>query len=449
MRWLALLAVLSGCGGGCNGPEPFTRQELLDPETCADCHPTHYEQWAGSMHAYAGSDPVFVALNDKGHEETNGELGDFCVSCHSPMAVIEGETDGSNVADVPEHLKGVTCAFCHLVTDVEGTHNNPLVLGKGTTLYGGQSRKLVDPGVHTPAYSELHDGSNLRSSDLCGSCHDIVTPLGAHIERTYLEWEDSIYSEADGVGLSCGSACHMLGHDDKIADYEGVEVRRRHDHDFAGVDTALIDWPGKERQLELIQAALDRTVLATLCVGENAGSTTVQVNLENVAAGHAFPSGATADRRVWVEVVARQGGTEIWSKGAIADDEVVQDAVDADPTLFTLYDTLLDEQGEPTHFFWEAADTTGELLMPPWPGQSDPQDNHINRQWIVADQQVDEVEMKIHIRPMPLDLLDELVDEGRLDPAVRDAMPTLSLDGANLVWTPETGRESGGLSCVP
>ena len=61
------------------------------------------------MHAYASTDPVFLAMNQRGQRETNGELGSFCVQCHAPMALRTGATtDGLNLKTLPEHLQGVT-----------------------------------------------------------------------------------------------------------------------------------------------------------------------------------------------------------------------------------------------------------------------------------------------------------------------------------------------------
>src|SRR5579883_1120826 len=85
---LVLFAVLGGCGK----PSSLSRDEMLDPATCQACHPTHYQQWSGSMHAYAADDPVFLAMNQRGQRETGGKLGTFCVQCHAPMAVHEGAT---------------------------------------------------------------------------------------------------------------------------------------------------------------------------------------------------------------------------------------------------------------------------------------------------------------------------------------------------------------------
>ena len=127
---LMLLAIASAslplaCGPD-DGPKDLTREQLMDAEECKSCHPVHYEQWSGSMHAYAADDPVFLAMNARGQEETNGELGDFCVQCHAPMAVRTGATtDGLNLADVPQSLKGVTCYFCHSAESVGGEDSYP------------------------------------------------------------------------------------------------------------------------------------------------------------------------------------------------------------------------------------------------------------------------------------------------------------------------------------
>ena len=82
MRPLLLIA-LAGLVA-CGGDDVLPKAELMDPATCAQCHPKHHREWASSMHAYAADDPVFLAMNKLGQEETGGALGDFCVRCHAP-----------------------------------------------------------------------------------------------------------------------------------------------------------------------------------------------------------------------------------------------------------------------------------------------------------------------------------------------------------------------------
>src|SRR4051812_42737985 len=98
-RWLYAALALGVAATACSSDDPpgggedaggtYAREKLLDPETCKECHQKHFEEWSGSMHAYASKDPVFRAMNERGQRETNGELGDFCVKCHAPMAVSE------------------------------------------------------------------------------------------------------------------------------------------------------------------------------------------------------------------------------------------------------------------------------------------------------------------------------------------------------------------------
>src|SRR5882724_9881689 len=83
---LGLSAGASGCSEKRAPEAELSRAQLLDPESCRGCHEDYYTEWAASMHAYASRDPVFLAMNRRGIEETSGALGNFCVKCHAPMA---------------------------------------------------------------------------------------------------------------------------------------------------------------------------------------------------------------------------------------------------------------------------------------------------------------------------------------------------------------------------
>src|SRR5260370_30084247 len=114
---------------GCSQSASLSRQALLDPETCKSCHPDQFNDWAGSMHAYSSTDPVFIAMNRRGQRETSGALGNFCVNCHAPMAVHEGKTtDGLNLDQAEPKLKGLPCFFCHSIYSLDSPHHTPLNL---------------------------------------------------------------------------------------------------------------------------------------------------------------------------------------------------------------------------------------------------------------------------------------------------------------------------------
>jgi hypothetical protein len=442
----AWLVLVCACGDDAMPPDDagttmttFSREELLDPETCKDCHARHYREWASSMHAYAAEDPVFLAMNQRGQEQTGGELGEFCVNCHAPMAVREGATkDGLNLDEVPDHLKGVTCYFCHNVESVTDDHNNPLVLADDTTMRGGIAN-AKRPKAHDAAYSKLLDGNTQESSTLCGSCHDIVTPGGVHLERTFAEWKKSVFSAetlAEG-GLSC-NRCHMSPYPGVAADDPDVRVGLRdvHEHLWASVDVALTPFPDRELQREAVMCSLSGAVKVFSLTVTPLGT---KLLLEGQA-GHHVPSGASQDRRLWVEVMAYDdAGTLIFRSGDIADDEVEEKPADHpnhDPNLWIFRDWIYDENGDETHMFWEARKSAAHPegyesnTMPPLARGGGPHTVEKNYEIVNPAR----VTVRLRMRPMGLDVLDDLIDSGHLDPTVRDAMPTHTLEYSQVEW---------------
>lgn len=429
----------SGAGGG---TPKLTPEELMDPQACAGCHQEHFKEWSGSMHAYAAEDPVFVAMNARGQRETNGALGDFCVKCHAPMALQTGATkDGLNLADVPAKLRGVTCFFCHSVDAVKGMHNNPLTLASDGVMRGGIASPLAT-GAHRAGYSPLLDRNQAESASLCGSCHDIVAPLGAHIERTYAEWQGTLFSHAD-TQLTC-SQCHMEGRDGVAAQVKGAPQRRLHGHGFPGVDVALTEFPEIKEQTAAVQQSLDTTLQAALCVkGADSAGATIQVVLDNVGAGHSWPSGAAHDRRAWVEVQAYSKGQIIYQSGVVADGESV--TLLADPDLWLIRECIFDQQAKKVAMFWEAASyETNQLPGPTTNVTTDPAYylTHVFRNYprptstpssLAAPP--DRVTMRVRIVPVGFDVLDDLVASGDLAASVKAKMPVFTLAGATLEWT--------------
>jgi len=447
MRWLlgiATVAWLVACGGD-DGPT-LSREELLDPDTCVDCHPIQHQQWQGSMHAYAGDDPVFLAMNRRGQEETGGALGDFCVKCHAPMALAEGlTTDGLNLDEIPQSLKGVTCFFCHSAEAVEGTHNNPIRLADDGALRGSIA-DTVNAG-HPTRYSELLDSNRFESSDLCGACHDIVTPAGVHLERTYAEYLDSVFSKPIGpIQTSCAT-CHMFSETGRIAEVEGTPGRRRHAHSFPGVDIALTEWPGIDEQRQEIQRDLDAVLRARLCVNPAAGGVAVDVVLDNVNAGHSWPSGAGSDRRAWVRLEAFEGASQVFASGVIGADESVAAAAETDANLWQIRDFAYKEGGsEEAHMFWDVRTVDSQLL--PYGTTNDPTDpafvHSVTRTFTLLGQSPDRVSMQVYVRPVGFDVLGDLVASGHLDASVQSQIPTYELASTKLEWT-----SARGFGCVP
>jgi hypothetical protein len=435
--WILASMALVACG---DGDQPrLTRAQLLDPAACQQCHPQQFLEWSGSMHAYAAEDPVFVAMNRRAQRESGGAVGDFCVRCHAPIAVAEGATDGLNVTDLPAALKGVTCYACHAATAVEGTHNNPLRLATDGTLFG----PFADPAPgapHRSSFSPLFHVARPESAAACGSCHDIVNQRGAAVERTFVEWQESLFSDLK-VGQTC-TRCHMAPTSGP-ASTKSTLVRDLRNHAFAGVDVALTPFPEVESQRTRVQTLLDGTLSGTLCLGDDLK---ISAYLDNVGAGHSFPSGATPDRRLWVEVVAYSGADVIYRSGVVPVGGKLDDVTD--PDLWVIRDCLRTETGAPTHLFWEAAsvDPSNLIAAPVKQNINDPKTytrSHVKKVFPASGAlavKPDRITFRVLLKPIGDDILDDLVASGDLAPADADAVPTFVLGGLLepiAEWTPE------------
>ena len=444
--------ILLGCGGQpASQATGLSVEELMDPKTCADCHAQQYREWSGSMHAYASTDPLFVALNERGQEEAN--VGTFCAGCHAPMAVKTGATrDGLNLAALPERLQGVTCYACHNVNQLTNTHNNSVRLGNDRVLRGALTDAL--PNVaHQSAYSALHDRTQLESSRLCGSCHDVVNGHGVAIERSFAEWQASAF--ASPAGSTCGQ-CHMSKSAERgpIADVPGAPARDRHSHLFPGVDLALTPFPQAETQRAAVQSLLDTTLQTALCVRGLGTNANLVVVVDNVASGHKWPSGAAQDRRAWFEVAAFAKGRELYRSGSVPagrDPDPRQD-----PDLWLVSDCMLDDAGNAVSKMWSATSVDSNLI----PGQltfdkASPlfYQTHVMRSFpkdplASLPAYPERATLDVHLQPFPLTLFDDLfADPSRLgldaDAVAQLREKLMPLDvGAQLVWTPEAAADT-------
>jgi hypothetical protein len=453
---LGTLLAWAGCKGDDDDRLSGVDDRLLDPKTCESCHPQHYHQWLGSMHAYAAEDPVFRAMNARGQRETHGALGDFCVKCHAPMAVELGLThDGLNLDEVPQHLQGVTCYFCHTVAAVEGTHNNPLRLARNDVMLGA-IRDPVRTDAHRSSYSPHLDAATMESADLCGSCHDIVTEAGVHLERTYVEWLDSFMSDVDPLsgqpasyGQRCGN-CHMGPPiDGPIADAPGVRGDRKfHPHLMGAVDVALTNFPDAQlgpqlraEQLAYIEERRRPALCASICVNPNdEGGSNVDVYLHNEHSAHAWPSGAAQDRRAWLELRVWAGDDEVFRSGVVPEGTPVAEL--EDPHLWQMRDFVYDDAGNEAHMFWDVREVRSRLL--PAASVLDPETDRLTwqaRRYRVDTADVSRVTTRVRLRPMGFDVLDSLIASGDLDPAVRDAMPVFDYAPTVLEWTLDEATE--------
>jgi hypothetical protein len=466
VKYLVLALALMACGD-----EKFTVEKLQDPETCKECHPKHFEQWSGSMHAYAADDPVFIAMNKRGQRETNGQLGDFCLRCHAPMAIQLGIADAANFdpAALPNAARGVTCYFCHNVAKVEADHNNGLVLAMDQEMRGG-AKNPVDSPAHFSKYDPLM-ASTTNNSTMCGSCHDVVTPAAIHIERTYQEWQTTVFAIQEPesfLPVTC-SKCHMTPSKGVIADNPNLDVKARddgfHDHMMPAIDQALIStFP----QIAEQRAAIDTILKPSLGIvgARPLGSLAapggiclnppgeLRVRVDSLSVGHHFPSGAAQDRRVWVEVIAYDASNNIvFQRGQVPAGTDPEHTTDtsltcpngvADSSCAGFWDRTYKADNSQAHFFWDVARVDSKLVRPAI--TRDPNSPDYDHSSTVtynvgaAFTNIDRIEAKVWVRPLPFGALDELIMSGDLDPSVRDqlAKPEATMLATTSTWLKST-----------
>lgn len=428
------LVLLCACS---SSPTPLTTAQLMDPQACVSCHPTHVAAWSGSMHAYASDDPVFTAMNARFQREV-GASGDptFCVKCHAPLALQAGATtDGTNMASVDAKLHGITCFFCHTAASIQDTHDNGIV-SSGDGIMRGPISDPAGGASHESQYSAMHDLNDPTSSSLCGSCHDVRNGHGVDVERTFQEWQGSLYAQnIPSVAETC-SACHMTSSVGVAATTNGAPQRRVHDHSLAAFDVALGSFSSTDAdQRNLVQQTLDASIIAKLCVAQPSGSPNVSVTLDNAFVGHEFPSGAAHDRRVWVELHAFANGTDVLSSGVDV----------SDPSAWVLRDQLTDAAQQPVLFLWEAFATSRATLPPAVTNvATDPKFVHSVTRTFLPPPETDRVTMVVHATPIGVDVLNALVTSGDLDASLLAKMPTFDLQGTAHEWD-----KANGYGCAP
>jgi hypothetical protein len=353
---LVTVALLSGCSsdstptgdnGSDTGGQPFSAADFEAAENCGVCHPDQYNEWSGSMHAYALSDPVFFAVRELGQSQYVGALDGACTQCHSVIGRRGGETPWGPIDTAqlsPASREGVGCDLCHTVTSISNLGKGGVEFTPGHVKYGS-TRNPVENPAHESEYHPLYP-----TSEYCGACHDLVTDQGLELEATFREWQKSGFA---ATAKTCND-CHMPTYIGRATPTSPERVLHR--HTFPGVDVALVDFPNRPEQLaqvtELLQNALtmEVDVPSSASVGEMLSLT---VRLINDKTGHNIPSGVPFNREMWLSVEVRDGtGSMVYSSGQLDDDgNLIQDE-----DLFNARATMLRVTGEPTGVTWEAAD---------------------------------------------------------------------------------------------
>jgi hypothetical protein len=173
---------------------------------CDNCHanydtaaePMHL--WNGSMMAHAAADPLFWATMAIAEQDFDGS-GDLCLRCHTPLGWLEERstpTDGTGLSASTD-ADGVECDLCHLLADPAAQAPEPIGVQSpgfeassgGQVHYGNAQFVMYDgseklgPYADADARHQWRASSFHRSSDLCGTCHDVSNPVVGNLAPSH------------------------------------------------------------------------------------------------------------------------------------------------------------------------------------------------------------------------------------------------------------------------
>jgi hypothetical protein len=295
--WRAPLEYPNKGGGVATDPAAFTSAAV-----CGTCHQQHYAEWRESGMGRSSEVSQFLIELYQASLDIRGapvEDVEQCLHCHAPIAVMGDSPDLELATDLAR--EGVTCDVCHTAVEAHADDAPGMIrwdpTGPKRGPWPGDSDTAPD-GVpratttqHASAYSALHE-----RSELCGACHMSLWPTNAlPIDWTYAEWARSPWARE---GKTC-QGCHMPTYRGQAATGQSPVRDTLHRHTFAGGG-----------DVELVRGTAVVDVHSTA----HYAGTEVEVRVENVKAGHAFPTGnATAPVVELVVTAHDSGGSEVWS----------------------------------------------------------------------------------------------------------------------------------------
>lgn len=373
-------------------PNPDVFAPIIGGINCQYCHSDYgdqvapYDTWITSLMGQSARDPVWHAALAIANQDANVG-GETCIRCHSPAGWLSGKSADGKIDDFgAEDFDGVNCNACHRIVNptlgpesAVGYPGDPAepdvpiisaLQSQGLIPTGdGNGRYVVDPednrrGPFSDVPVNLHGGSVKlitspyhRSSEFCGTCHDVSNPLytknpktGEYVlnslgsphptqnptdmfpeQRTYSEWLNSAYvngvqyadhryggNDADGVVSSCQD-CHMpkvIAGGCRFYEF-GEPWFERTDmpqHSFAGANTWVVQaireqlGPDEADALGLTQDRIDQASARTIQMLQNASDMQVtqkgsQVKVRVInESGHKLPTGYPEGRRMWLNV---------------------------------------------------------------------------------------------------------------------------------------------------
>ena len=248
---------------------PVARKTFVNGSgRCGECHGKMFDEWEVSAHARATSSTLFkTAMADARATTATAD----CERCHAPLVAQIGRE--------PAASEGVTCDVCHTLRDVKPTADGgSFRLAIDDMVKFGPRCNLKDHYFHRMGCSPEHD-----QAVICSACH-WWEQQGVPIFTEYPDWQ------AGPAAKTPCQSCHMPKERAALAEGSPKRDGVPH-HGLLGLATDL-----RRRALGV-----------ALAVADEGGALVVMVDVKNVNAGHAVPSGLP-ERRI---VVTAKVGDEV------------------------------------------------------------------------------------------------------------------------------------------
>ncbi|MDW7650669.1 MAG: multiheme c-type cytochrome [Bacillota bacterium] len=368
---LFFILALAGCGREQPAGDPEPSNELADPvqddlflpgdfespSSCGSCHQEIHAAWSGSMHAAAWMNELYQPDYQKAFTETDGATEIFCGECHAPIAVRVGQLPPSDGSEFDEISKqGVSCDFCHTVSEVQKPFNVQNVSSPGPVKRG--PRDDAESPAHQTLYSGLH-----TDPVFCAACHSVRHPQSnVAVIDTYDDWLAGPYADE---GIRCQD-CHMtpspgIGQNPGRSATIGGAKEREHiaTHYFVGGNSWMFSRRGYDEHAAMAEANLKAAAELALTGSLTQDGLLLTATVTNVGAGHSIPTGVTYIRQMWLEVtVTDEQGNVVFTSGHTDDDN----HVDSEAIFFRKL--FIDANGNETSKSWLAEEIGYDRRIP-------------------------------------------------------------------------------------
>ncbi len=307
-------------------PVPEADNPAYEPpssQLCSICHFPIVNDWSTSSHARAADNEwvldLFSGTGTAGGSEGyvfrdthDADDTGFCATCHAPMAdVFDPGNVMLNEVTFPA-TEGVNCVACHQIDSVEGDANALHHLGSATYRFPldpmGDDTEFWVWGPLDDVTADIMSavpGPHFKSPRLCASCHQYNNPnTGAPGQSTYDEWLTSPFAE-QGPNFKTCQDCH-----EPASPTEGVAC-----------STDPVVRPGDQIRSHLFEGSTPNQLQSNFRLDADArvsgGTVTVDVEVENFGAGHAFPTGVSIRNGLLVIEATFRGSELPQSSGSV------------------------------------------------------------------------------------------------------------------------------------